>query len=86
MSEEKTLPSHMFVTLFSKPIFRWEFVPEERSEGHLLPAWKAELLLPGFCHPSTIARPRRDFTAPGLSHEQGRPGTASGRLRVWEAA
>lgn len=39
-----------------------------------------------FCHLSMITRPGRDFTALGLSHEQGRPRTESGRLCVWEGA
>lgn len=34
------------------------------------------------CHLSTITRPGHDFTAPGLSHEQGRPRRESGRLCV----
>lgn len=91
MSEEKTLPSHGLATArlcFPKRIFRWEIVPEEpreRSEVRrtkTLGAPSAGLESRAFCRPSTIARPRRDFTALGLSHEEGRPRTESGRLRV----
>lgn len=57
MSEEMTLPSHVFTTArlcFSQKNFGGSLFPKrsevrrtrQRRWGHLLPAWKAELILP----------------------------------------